>query len=99
MDLKNQYGFPDVVTFSNMDPFLRTTVWLNKGILATVGFPSDTSPDTTFDLEKIDVVRINYYSPMDLTQLEEAGFSDMSDKPSNGDVVDLFPKDPFNWGR
>jgi hypothetical protein len=97
-DLKKLYGIPDIVGFSNVGPYYRTVIWLHKGIQASVRLVSETLTNA-IDLDKTGIASIDYFSPMDIENFKESAFSTLTDKPSDGDVVDLFPKDPFDWLR
>jgi hypothetical protein len=71
---------------------------LQKGIQANAAFSYDSQVnDMVISLDNNSVTDIYYFIPRGFESLKKATFSDLSDEPGNGCIVDFFPKDPFNW--
>ena len=88
-DIKHLYDYPSVVGWSSLnDPNYRAVVWTEEGVKIEI-LPSMNNR----------VFSIFYFSPMSLNDFLDSRLSGLvlNSRPTNTDIIDTLPQDPFNW--
>lgn len=98
-DLNSSYGYPQLIGFSNIISYSRTAVWPEKGIQAVINiFDPNPPPSLISDPELARVTNIQYFCPMSKAEYLNSYISGWyTDTRPGGDVIDLFPMNPFGW--
>jgi len=99
-DILQLYGKPDLIGFNKVYENSRTVVWLDKGVQAVVAIGHESSVDGTLsiDIDKAMLVNLSYFSPTTLQDYFSTVTSySYSETLPKSDVMDPYPRDPFDW--
>lgn len=96
--LIDNYGIPEIISFSVDGPYSRALVWLSRGIQVDVTFHQDsTDNNQMISMDKISVSSIVYFLPNDLKNYNQTPFSSYRENRIVSDVFESYPKNPFIW--
>ena len=95
-DLINVYGNPELLGFSNHISHSRTAVWPDKGVQSTINiFDPRKNPSLISNPKIAQVTNIQYFCATTETEYMSSILSWYTESRPGGDVIDLFPMNPF----